>query len=484
MAATSGIVRKCWQLLILSVVLASVPAPCWAAPVARELASSAGLSEPQLRQYRAQLASSDGPTRTRAITVLSELSADTLPAIEARLEARAARRLDPEASQKAMRAFRHAVGSRRADDELDIAPGVSTVLASDRSAAVLAIAEPLLLLRSLERLRSREATLAMAHIIPMDEGLWRQEMRLARKRGGMSMLPAMIELRSHPQRAVKAWAQYGVRTLGMKNPKAALALEDPHMVAQVISAYARPLEFAAMPEIVRMVASPHVQVREAARATVGRFRKNAIWQLREYYEELTGRRATRSWNAKRTAQELYTVLDRRDIETADTAMARGMKHLSAGELPAMAAAFDEVLRRFPEYGQRDKMVPGYAALGAAHLHADRLPQAAAAYRRALWLGPGSADERAHCEAQLSFIDAELSLTRGVVDLDGYDRAIALQSGHALAETTRDRLSGATRQRARRNRRMAAYGALPLLLGIVVVLWRRPREDEGEAEAAA
>lgn len=457
-------------------------APSRPVAAARELTSTAGLSEGQLRQYAAMLGSADADTRKQAIDALGTLSADSLPAIERRLEKRTKLRLDADEAAAAMRAFRHAVGSRRADDEVDIAPGIIPVLATDRDEATVAMAEVLLLLRSLEGLQSREAGLLMALVVPLDGGLWRAEMRRVRARAGLWLLPAMIELRSHADPQVKAWAQYGVRALGMDTPKVALKQKDPHLQAEVVRAYAQPLDFSAMPALVRLVDADHAEVRQAARWVVARFGKNAIWQLREYYEEITGSRASHQWGHEHTARELYAALDRERIESADTALARGMQYLAAGELEAMRKELDHVLARAPKHPRRSELAAGYAALGEARLKADALQAAAAAYRRALRLAADGDPARAHYGAQLAFVQAEISLTRGVVDLDGYRRALALDPEHAAAGEALERLTGEQDREALHRRRLAAGGAIVLLLLFVFMLWRRPAATDEDAGA--
>ena len=57
-------------------------------------------------------------------------------------------------------------------------------------------------------------------------------------------------------------------------------------------------------------AADKLEVREAARAAVARFGKNAVWQMRQLYSEVAGKAADKRWDAERTAHELYAVLDR------------------------------------------------------------------------------------------------------------------------------------------------------------------------------
>ena len=109
-----------------------------------------------------------------------------------------------------------------------------------------------------------------------------------------------------------------------------------------------------------------------------------------------------------------------------------MEHFVAGRLSSMKAAYDELLARDPRFAQRDKLAPGYAALGTHHLERDELAQARAAFARALWLAP-DAEDAAALRAQLAFVDAELALSRGVVDLHGYQQALELDGSERVLD---------------------------------------------------
>ena len=148
----------------------------------------------------------------------------------------------------------------------------------------------------------------------------------------------------------------------------------------------------------------------------------------------------------------------------------------------MQRAYDRLLAQYPDFDERHKLAPGYTALGEQRLAQDELPEARAAYQRALRLAP-DADNAPALRAQLAFLDAELALTGGVVDLDGYDRALRDDPDHAQARDARDQLSGEKAARERRERRMAAGIAIALLLGCAVLLLRGRKKAAPVAETA-
>lgn len=443
-----------------------------------------GLRAAELARVAAQLASPSADQRKGAFHGLSDLNAESLPGIEQRLLALRGQRPDPKAARAALTAFRHGAGSRRADDDTDLAQGVLEVLSRRRDPATLAMAEPLLLLRALENIRTPKAGMLLAELQLLDEpGVWDQELKLARTRVGLALLPALISSRTHEDARVRAFALAGVRALGMEEPQAALQIDDPHLCAEVIAAYTQPLDYAAMPLIVRMVTAEKLELREAARAAVARFGKNAIWQLRELYGQVNGQDADKRWDADKTAAELYAAIDRPAIEEAQTLLARGSSHYVSGQLEAMQRDYDRLLAQFPRFAEREKLAPGYAALGEQLLAQDKLEPARAAYQRALRLAPEAEDNDA-LRAQLAFIEAELSLTAGVVDLDGYERALRYDPSHAAAAEAKDRLSGAHALRERGRQRLLTFGAIAVLLGCCALLLRGRRKPATVRQASS
>jgi tetratricopeptide (TPR) repeat protein len=286
----------------------------------------------------------------------------------------------------------------------------------------------------------------------------------------MQLLPTWLALRSHAEPAVRRLALASVTALGVDDPKVALAQSDAFLVARVLRAYASPPDFAAVPTIVRMVSDARGQVRKAARDSLARFGKNAIWPVRELYEEVSGQPADKSWSFERTTGELYTVLDRAQLEDAATLLARGQKALAEHHLEDMQRDYDMLLAKYPAFDERAKLAPGYAAIGGMRFAGDELDAALAAYRRAVRLDPSAPDAK-KWRAQAEFVAAELALENGVIDLEGYARALTLDPELHAASEARDRLSGEKLRRAQAKKRWAAGVALVLLLGLMVLVLR-------------
>jgi hypothetical protein len=258
----------------------------------------------------------------------------------------------------------------------------------------------------------------------------------------------------------------------LEDAEQALDHADPRVLAAIIRTYAERLDFDAMPSLVRRVTHERVQVRDAARAAVTRFERNAIWQLRELYEELTGQQAERAWNWERTASELYAIIDAPRRTQREALLTRAHEALRAGELEAMASAVDSALAAREPIEDRE-LAFGHAQLGEQRLASAQLDASEAAFTRAQRLCP-ACEEHTQWKAQALFARAEASLAAGVVDLGTYERVLALNATHAGALDALDRLTGAREKRLRLHRTIAAGAAALLFLWIALRLARMAR----------
>lgn len=457
----------------------------------RDTLRQGALSAARLTSVAARLGDKTGQTREAAIEELRTLPADMLPAIKARATMLGLQRIDRRAAisvlESLIRAASTSAPARAGKPDtlsakssghdpatVDLSAGASTVLQAKRDRTTRAIVEAALLLKSLENLggtmHSAEVGLCMAEFMDLADGAFRNELRRVQDRSGRWLLPAMIALRSDPRKPIKRWAQAGVRKLGADDVANATNLADPHLLAQVVLAYSDPPDYDAMPTVVRLTRNKHLQVRQAARLAVQRFGKNAIWQLRELYEELTSKPAPRKWNTARTAQALYAVMDKPSGDVADPALSSGLQHWANRDLEAMAVDFEIALASASEHARRAEMAPGYAALGDKRLAEHSYAAAEDAYRTALHLGRNGSD-RGHYEVQLKFSRAQHDLARGVVDLAAFEKILELDPQHQGARDALARVDGTRSAKRKYKKRVALAGGL-LLLAVAAFLTLR------------
>ncbi|MFW5875963.1 MAG: hypothetical protein ACOCXM_04445 [Myxococcota bacterium] len=445
-----------------------------------------GLTADRVRQAATDLRAEDGQTRARAWNWLSRLGPDALPAVRKRIGELERRRVQGEAARDALFAFRHAVGSRRADDRVDIAPGVRPVLDEQRDAVTVAMAERLALARSLEGMGTLEAGEALCDLMGIEDAPWPWRWESVRivDRMGVRALPMLLVAAGHESRFVRRWGRRGVDELGLAQPGTAVrkaSQAGSSVLADLLRAYGRARIMDAMPVVVAFVDDPRRQVRQAARAGVRRYGRNIIWQIRRKYLVRTGREASSGWSTERTRRELYSAIDRQRLAPAREALEKGLAAFRDQDLHAMERHFDQVLRRAPgEPSLTRAMVGGWAALGEERLERGEYHAAANALRRALAPGGEEGDQARRWQALLSLAEAERALSSGVVDLPAYEQALALHPGLGAAARALDRLGGSAAERERTRRRWAS-GLAALLLGFAGLALLRRRRAPSEAD---
>jgi tetratricopeptide (TPR) repeat protein len=454
-----------------------------AAPAGQLIGARGGPDAERLADWAGDLDHGEASVRRQAYRALSTLDAEALPAIRQRVEDLSGEgQLEDRVARQAISSIRHEVGSRRADDMVDIAPGVLPRLKDTREEATLRAAERLALLRSLEHIATPAAGRVIADLLAVHYSPWKWESRRIVDRMGIRALPWLIEVRRHDRPGIRRWGRWGRDHLGMEEPgKAIQAAQEhgPELLAAVIRAYGKVRDMDAMPIVVSFVSHGTQTVRRAARKAVDRYGQNCIWQLRRAYRIHAGQDADTSWGWKRTRRELYQVLDAERLGPARQEMKAGLEAKREGKLGTMAEHFRQALRMAPAMKRRREMAPGFAELAETKLQKGQLTEATSAYRRALALAP-DAGQAESWRAELAFTRAERKLAQGVVDPGAYRRVLQLAPGHPQASKRLDVLSGAAAERARTRRKWAA-GAAALLLGLVayLLLFRR-RRDESEA----
>lgn len=415
----------------------------------------AGWTAAELSATAAWLKDEHPERRRIAIAALSSLGEDSLTAIGERIAQLHAEGRSAEAMGDALHAFAAQRGEATARGGWR--DPVDHLLRSRRGDDVGALVEALLLLQSLSSIEHIDAGMMLAEWINLYGGVMRPLLDESVAAIGAPLLPALLRLRSHPTLEIKRWAQGHARELGAQSPAQVLTEDDPHLLAELVTAYSLPLDFAAMPYLVRLTAHPRLQVRAAARAAVERFGQNAIWQVREFYEEWTERPLDPALAIAEARMTLYAVLDAEDqgrLAQQRHAQA-GLQALGHGDPTSARRELDAALERWPEPDLAAQIARAYATLGQRALSAGQLTDAEHALQRALWLGespppdPSSTGSPTRStndalQAQLAFVRAELDLSRGVADAYAYRKVLHTLPDHAGAQRARAYLERHTR----------------------------------------
>jgi len=368
--------------------------------------------------------------REAAWTALSTLPPEALPAIAERLEYTQRQIVPEEDGYDALRFFRHEVGSLRADDQVDIAPGVLPVLVQRRTTEVARVAERLAYLRALERMAMSdegnvEAQRRIADVFALTNRMWRWEQRRIVERMGARILPGLLLARRHPDAGVRRWSRWAVDELEVREPARAIQAVEGHppTLAATMEAFAEVRELDAMQVVISFVDHDDPQVRDAARRTMRSFGRNGIWQLRRAMVNQLDEQPDTSWGWRRTMEHLYEALDERRLAPVNAELEAGLEAFASGDLETMRTHFDAVLRDAPTHPQRARMAEGYAALGNL--------------RRAIRLSP---EEAATWRAALLVQEAEADREAGFFDADAYREAARLDpSNEAAREVVRELL---------------------------------------------
>jgi hypothetical protein len=242
---------------------------------------------------------------------------------------------------------------------------------------------------------------------------------------------ALVEARRHPAEKIARWAALRLDQLGKAIPGETVRTDDYDALADILRAYGRIRDPDAARIIVSFANSERIQLRLAARQAIAMLGPVGMWQLRDAYEDVVGRRPRRDWTWDRTARELFGEFDRLRLARVFGTFTEGMSSLQKGNLEAMGRLFDVVLTKDPLFEKRSQMAPGYFRL--AQQLADRNPGAA--------LQALIRVERLASEPKLASSARSLDMTlraaenarHGVVDIDQLGRAAELdpENGRAV-----------------------------------------------------
>jgi hypothetical protein len=430
----------------------------------------------ELEALATHLADDDAQVRTAAFAALRQLDESSLDAVERRIRSRSAHRPPADAITVALAEIRRATGSRRADDPVDLALGVLPALSARRDAAMIAACESVLLWRALEQMGTTAAFRLIAELVALDGAAWEQETRRTIERVGARLGPMLIEVRNHPNAAVRRWSRWATAALGFEQPGRAIQLAevagDTTLLADSLRAWGTVHDLNAIRVVVSFVGSEQGEVRDAARAALEQLGRNAIWVVREQLALVSGQEADPRWGWERTRRALLDAHDEARLAPVRAEIAQGEAAAARGELDVMGAHFDRVLLRAPELAQRSRMSEGYARLAAFRRERKDLSGAARALRRAVSLADDDS-ARAHWLATLRALQADLDLARGIADLHAYRSRVSRSADDGFAVSMVARLSGAQATESRQRKRLAAAGAAALaLLGAFALLRRR------------
>ncbi len=334
--------------------------------------------------------------------------------------------------------------------------------------------------RMLTEIGTTQAARSLVHVYVRFGEFLRVDTQLQLESLGDRGLAALIEARRHPAHKIAAWAERQLDLTGRAIPSEAVQMKDQRALADILRAFGRIRDPDAARIIISFANSERTQVRTAARQAVVLLGDVANWQLRDSYENTTGKRAKREWTWKRTARELFTEYDRLRLAEVFELFEQGQAAQKEGELDVMRDKFDRVLAVNPLFERRDEMADGFLAYAESKKDSDR-DSAIEALRRAERV---TTDEnKASRFRSFRFaLEARQLLDRGLADQGLIDKALSLDPQNELARQTLEEGASGGRPTVSRGSRYLAAGiiasvALLGALGILFVGARRRRSAQ-------
>jgi hypothetical protein len=393
--------------------------------------------------------------------------------------------LEADEVSRIVTSFRHAVGSRRADDLVDIAPGVAIVLDSVHDRPTVRLGAAILLERAGERIDTQESLALAAELMRFGGDAMRLEGRRITMRLDARLAAVAIRSLSRPDRETRLWATWSAERFGTAEPGRFVASLEPELVPDVLRAYAAAHVMSAVSVAISFVGSDQRALRDASRAALVDYGQSSIWVARQAYRLHTGEDASRDWSWRRTLDALFEVLDRERSAVAEPHLARMETALAAGDRAAARTALDDALAAIP-VPTSDR--PGALALRLAEMDLDAGDAEAAArsLARASRL-PLAEHAQMRRDALALLLRANAMLLHGTLDADLYRAA-------ATADPTCERcVAGASGLVEPGNASAPTRGTLPMWLAaaafliVAVLLWptdgtkeRQPAEPSPES----
>jgi len=289
---------------------------------------------------------------------------------------------------------------------------------------------------------------------------------------GERAVPALIELRRSPSRELRVFSVKLLELLNKAGPGETVQTADNALLAEILRAYGRTKDADAARVIVAFANSDRRPLREAARESALMLGETALPAMREAYEGLAGKKPPADWPWQKVADALFAAYDRARLAELYVILDQGLAAYQAGQLEAMAGAFDRVLARAPSFDRRADMVPGFLAYAKSLRTVDR-PRAMSVLRKVQYIDP-TGPNAAQAASELLYLETTDWAEHGVVDESGFRRALELDPNNTDARAALDALSAAHRARTTVAWRMSIVFLLAVALltaGVITVMRR-------------
>jgi hypothetical protein len=426
-----------------------------------------------------RLKSADAEIRNEAARELLEVRPRLISAVVARL-GKLSEHADRERMKRALATAKERVSrGKKAADDAELSSDLFLVLvqrAAPKDEGWKDLVELFAISRMFAQIGTVEAARGLVEIYVRFGEFVRVDVqnRLAELKDGA--VAALVEARRHKAEKIAQWAERQLDRIGKAVPGEAIRTANYELLADILRAFGRTKDPTAARIIVSYTNNERHHVREAARQAVVLMGDVALWQLREAYEDVVGKRARRDWNWERTARELFFEYDKLRRAVVGGLFDEGKRAERAGKYDEMAKAYDAVLARLPEFEQRADMAEGYFAYAQRVRETDR-DRAETALVRVQRLAKAE-ELRSRAKSLYDTLVAERRLRAGVFDTPLLQTAVERDPSNGTAKGMLTALDRDLVDTATTRVRWLTSGAIAVLAAaaIALILRRRKRSS--------
>ncbi|NMC71119.1 MAG: hypothetical protein GYA57_13775 [Myxococcales bacterium] len=301
------------------------------------------------------------------------------------------------------------------------------------------------LLAALDAIDSSEALMEVIRFVGQYEGAYARPAGLVVRSKGDRAIPALVLSRRVQDGTVKQFIATQLARMGKERAPLMAQTDDDQLLADILRAIAEVKDAEGVNVMLSFINSDRPFVRRAARESLLRYERNAIWAVRKSYEDLTGERADTSWDWRETMDRLFAAQDAARLEPLDALLAQGLAAARDGRYAEMDEAFGAILGREPEYPRRAEMIPGLLAYGEKLLADGNVLEARRILRLTGYLIPEGDARAARVRAHLAYLEGLRRRDLGFPDPAPFREAATLDPGYRRLIASRDdlaRLAGA------------------------------------------
>jgi len=296
------------------------------------------------------------------------------------------------------------------------------------------------LLAALDAIDSTEALMEVIRFVGQYEGAYARPAGLVVRSKGDRALPALVLSRRVQDGAVKQFLAAQLARMGKDRAPLMAQTDDDELLADILRAIGEVRDPEGVNVMLSFINSDRPFVRRAARESLLRYERNAIWAVRKSYEDLTGEPADASWNWRETMDRLFAAQDAARLEPLDALLAQGLAAAREGRFGEMDELFGAILGREPEYPRRAEMVPGLLAYGEKLLADGDVLEARRILRLTGYLIPEGDARAARVRAHLAYLEGLRRRDLGFPDPAPFREAAALDPGYRRLIASRDDLA--------------------------------------------